>query len=195
MAKVRPVPPWPRVAFRLPDQLYRHRLGFVLGRRLLRLVHVGRHSGRRYAAVLEVLRYDPRVPEFVVVSGFGRHADWLRNIEANGTAEVTAARRTFVADHRVLTLEEAVTVLADYEHRNRAIGPVVRRLLSWLLGWRYDGSPAARRRWPAQLRWSRCDQPAEVAACAPTGSASGLVRSTGCRPTPPSRTPGPGSGR
>jgi hypothetical protein len=47
--------------------------------------------------------------------------------------------------------EEAVTVFADYERRNRMIRPIVRRALSWLLGWRYDGSLESRRRMAAQL--------------------------------------------
>ena len=151
MAEVRTVPPWLRVAFHLPDRLYRHGLGVLLGRRFLRLVHVGRRSGTRYATVLEIVRYDPRGPELVVVSGFGWDADWLRNIRANGMAEVTVGRRTFTADHRLLSPEEAAAVLGAYEHRNPAIRPVVRRVLSWLLGWRYDGSPDARRQAVAQL--------------------------------------------
>lgn len=80
----------------------------MLGRRFLRLKHVGRRTGRRHTTVLEVVRHDPRHSEFVVVSGFGSHADWLRNI-------------------------------------------LVRRVLSWLLGWHYDGSVAARRQLVEQL--------------------------------------------
>ena len=151
MTESRVVPRWLRVAFPLPDQLYRHGLGFVLGRRFLRLVHTGRRSGRRYATVLEVVAYDPRVPEFFVVSGFGAREDWLRNVEAGGAAEVTVGRRTFTAGHRRVGAEEAVTVFADYERRNRMIRPIVRRALSWLLGWRYDGSLESRRRMVAQL--------------------------------------------
>lgn len=137
--------------FRVPDRLYRHRLGWLLGRRFLRLVHVGRRTGRRHATVLEVVRHDLRVPESLVVSGFGPGADWLRNLEANGMAEVTIGRRTFTADHRRLDVAEAIEVFADYERRNRAIRPIVRRALSWLLGWRYDGSGEARRRMAEQL--------------------------------------------
>jgi deazaflavin-dependent oxidoreductase (nitroreductase family) len=137
--------------FRLPDRLYRHGLGWLLGRRFLRLVHVGRRTGRRHATVLEVVRHDPQVPEFLVVSGFGPGADWLRNLEANGTAELTVGRRTFPAEHRRLDVAEAIDVFADYERRNRAIRPVVRSALSWLLGWRYDGSVEARRRMAEQL--------------------------------------------
>ena len=45
---------------------------------------------------------------------------------------------------RVLGPREAVAVLADYERRNRWVAPLVGRVLSWLVGWRYGGgSPAS----------------------------------------------------
>ena len=144
-------PPWLRSAFRLPDVFYRHGLGWVLGRRFLRLVHTGRRTGRRHATVLEVVRHDRRRSEYVVASGFGARADWLRNVEAGGPVEVTVGRRSFPADHRRIGREEAFAVMTDYERRNRVAGPVVRRALSWLLGWRYDGSDAARWRLVDQL--------------------------------------------
>jgi deazaflavin-dependent oxidoreductase (nitroreductase family) len=147
----RRVPPWLRVVFRLPARLYALGLGRVLGRRFLRLEHVGRRSGRRYAVVLEVVGYDPHVPEFVVVSGFGERADWLRNVEAAGSARVTVGRTTFTAHPRRVGVDEAVAVLAGYERRNRLVAPLLRRVLSWLLGWRYDGSAQARRRMAGQL--------------------------------------------
>lgn len=151
MATEATVPPWLRLAFRLPDLLYRHGLGWVLGRRFLRLVHTGRRTGRRHVTLLEVVRHDRQQSEYVVVSGFGSHADWLRNIEAGGPVEVTVGQQTFPAEHRRLDREEAFAVIADYERHNRAVGPVVRRALSWLLGWRYDGSDAARWRLVEQL--------------------------------------------
>jgi len=51
----------------------------------------------------------------------------------------------------VLEESEAVSIVADYERRNRWVTPIVRRILSRLLGWRYDGSDAARRRMVRQL--------------------------------------------
>jgi hypothetical protein len=42
-------------------------------------------------------------------------------------------------------------VLADYERRNRWIAPLVRWVLSRLVGWRYDGSDDAHRRLAGQL--------------------------------------------
>jgi len=78
-------------------------------------------------------------------------ADWLRNLQAGGPAEVTVGRATFRAEHRTLDTDEAATEFAEYERRNGMIGPILRSVLSWLLGWPYDGSPDARRRTTEQL--------------------------------------------
>jgi hypothetical protein len=42
-------------------------------------------------------------------------------------------------------------VITGYEQRNRFIRPIIRAVLSRLLGWQYDGSNAARRRLVTQL--------------------------------------------
>ena len=151
MTAGRRVPTWLRYALRLPVHLYAHGLGGLLGRRFLQLTHVGRTSGRRYHTVLEVVRYDPAAGEAVVVSGFGARADWLLNVQAARTVEVIIGRRSFTASHRTLPPDEAAEVLADYERRNRLAAPVVRLVLTRLVGWRYDGSPQARARLVRQL--------------------------------------------
>ena len=87
----------------------------------------------------------------VVLSGLGRGANWYRNIQANGEAEITVGRRSFVAAFRTLDDSEAVAVLAGYERRNRWVAPVVRGVLSRLVGWHDDGSEAARRRLVGEL--------------------------------------------
>lgn len=142
--------PWIRWALRLPRYLYRWQLGWLLGHRFLLLEHHGRHSGRRYETVLEVVRWDPGA-EVIVVSGWGPRADWYRNLMAGGDVHVTLARHRFHAAFRVVPPDEAVTALAGYEHRNRFVRPVINRTLGYLVGWRYDGSPEARRRLVDQL--------------------------------------------
>ena len=42
-------------------------------------------------------------------------------------------------------------MLDGYERRNRLVAPVVRVVLSRLIGWRYDGSPPARERLVSEL--------------------------------------------
>lgn len=78
------------------------------------------------------------------MSGWGRSSDWFRNIEVAGRATVTLGRKTMMADARVLDDEDAVRVIADYERRNRWIRPVIRRVLSQLAGFRYDGTDNSR---------------------------------------------------
>lgn len=43
-----------RRLLRAPSMLYRHYLGWMLGRRFVMVTHVGRRSGRQYRTVLEL---------------------------------------------------------------------------------------------------------------------------------------------
>ena len=140
-----------RRLFRAPVYLYRWKCGWLLGHRFLLLIHVGRRTGLRRSTVLEVIEYREQGPEAVVISGFGRSADWLRNIEAAPSLEVVIGSQRFVAVHRFLDEDEAVNVVAGYERRNRLIAPLVRSTLSRLLGWRYHGSTSDRHRLVRQL--------------------------------------------
>jgi deazaflavin-dependent oxidoreductase (nitroreductase family) len=137
--------------FRAPAFLYRWRCGWLLGQRFLLLTHVGRRTGLRRRTVLEVMEYRKPGPEVIVMSAFGRNADWLRNIQATPCPEVCIGAQHFSAAYRVLDAEEAISVVGGYEQRNRFIAPVIRSVLSRLLGWQYLGSESDRRRLVAQL--------------------------------------------
>lgn len=130
--------------------MYAHDIGWLLGRRFLQLTHTGRRTGRRHTTVLEVIGTSA-AGELLVLSGFGARADWVRNLEAGGPASVTVGRRTSTAAHRVLDGGEATAALADYERRHRLVAPVVRAVLSRLLGRRYRGTPEQRRLLAARL--------------------------------------------
>ena len=138
-----------RFVFRAPVRLYDHGLGRLLGRRFLCLTHLGRRSGRRYRTVLEVVGAEGG--ESFVVAGLGARADWFRNIQARPPVEVIVGADRFPASHRVLGEEEAVAVIAGYEHRNRLVKPVVRFAFGKLLGRPYDGTDLARRRMARRL--------------------------------------------
>ncbi len=140
-----------RRLLRAPARLYDWNAGWLLGHRFLRLTHIGRRSGKRYQTVLEVIGTRVPAEEVIVIAGLGPSADWYRNIEAAPAVEVALGGRRFRPAHRTLSEAEAVEVLADYEHRNRWATPVVRRVLTWLVGWSYDGSDAARRRLAHEL--------------------------------------------
>jgi len=134
-----------------PAFFYDVHVGWLLGRRFLRLTHLGRRTGRRYRTMLEVIGENRGSGEVLVMAGLGRSAHWLRNVDAGNAMEVAIGRDRFRPRHRMLTPVEAAEALADYERRNRLLAPVVRRVLSWLVGWRYDGTADARLRLVTQL--------------------------------------------
>lgn len=57
------------------------------------LEHIGRGSGRRRYVILEIIDH-PGASRYVVVSGFGARAQWLRNVEANPQV------RVYLASHK-----------------------------------------------------------------------------------------------
>lgn len=140
-----------RYLLRAPSYLYRWHCGWLLGRRFMLLIHVGRRTGRAHRTVLEIMQYRDETDEMIVMSGFGRDADWLRNIAATPNVEVVVGSRRFIATHRTLGADEAMRALAGYEQRHRLFAPLIRMVLSRLLGWRYDGSRQAQHRVVNQL--------------------------------------------
>lgn len=131
-----------RALLRAPIALYRAGLGWVFGRRLLYLVHVGRKSGRHRQTVLEVVSYDPDRPEAVVVSGWGKRSDWYRNICAAPALEVRVGRHRWIAPRqRMLEADETIAVLIAYRQRH----PRAWRRIAPMLGFPLDpASPEAR---------------------------------------------------
>ncbi len=122
-----------RRLIRLPIGIYRARLGFVFGRRLLMLEHVGRRSGARRYVVLEVVDH-PGAGRYVVASGFGRRAQWFRNVEAEPRVRVwVAGRGPTPATARVLTTAEAEAALGSYAKRHprawRTMKPIMENTL------------------------------------------------------------------
>jgi deazaflavin-dependent oxidoreductase (nitroreductase family) len=103
---------------RAPVLLYRSGLGFVFGRRLLMLEHVGRVSGRRRYVVLETVDH-PDPTTFVVVSGFGTRAQWYRNVVARPEVRVTTGLRRRVPAAAVpLDEQEVAETLRGYATRH-----------------------------------------------------------------------------
>jgi deazaflavin-dependent oxidoreductase (nitroreductase family) len=104
---------------RAPLWLYRARLGFLFGSRMLMLEHTGRRSGRRRQVMLEVVGH-PAPDTYVVVSGFGERSQWYRNVLAHPDVRVAVgARAARPARARRLAAAEADQVLADYTARHR----------------------------------------------------------------------------
>lgn len=78
--------------------------------------HTGRSSGRAYTTpVIAFAGRDPDSAEILAVIPlpWGPRTDWMRNVTGAGSFELTRGSATFQVDLlRVLTAEEAVTILA-----------------------------------------------------------------------------------
>ena len=83
-----------RPLVRAPLWLYRYGLGGLLGQRFVMLEHTGRRSGRQRRVVLEVLEVleHPEPTRYLVLSGFGEHAQWYRNVLADPQVRISVGR-------------------------------------------------------------------------------------------------------
>lgn len=123
---------------RAPVGLYRARLGFAFGSRLIMLEHTGRKSGARRHVVLEVVDHS-RPGTYVVVSGFGDRAQWFRNVRADPRVRVYAgSRRPAAATARLLSAEEAAGALTAYATRHPRAWARLKPVLEATLGAHID---------------------------------------------------------
>ena len=123
---------------RSPVAVYRARMGFMFGSRMLMLEHTGRTTGARRYVVLEVVGH-PGPGTYVVVSGFGTRAQWYRNVRATPRVRIwLGSRRPAPATARPLDHGEAETTLAVYAARHprawAALKPVFERTLGARIG-------------------------------------------------------------
>ena len=123
---------------RAPIWLFRARLGFVFGSRMLMLEHTGRKTGVRRYVVLEAVDH-PGPRTYVVASGFGERAQWLRNVRANPAVHVyVGARRPAPATARPLTPQETAAALTTYARRHPRAWAALRPAFEATLGARID---------------------------------------------------------
>jgi deazaflavin-dependent oxidoreductase (nitroreductase family) len=136
-----------RLAFRLPSYLYRLNLGWLLGHRVLLLVHQGRRSGLLRETVLEVVLYNPAARESVVISAWGEKADWYRNIEATPALEVQTGGLRYVPEQRFLAPEENHAVISEYARCH----PLAFRIFARAFGYPLGETEAMRREFASSL--------------------------------------------
>jgi deazaflavin-dependent oxidoreductase (nitroreductase family) len=121
--------------FKLPNILYRLRLGWMLGTRFMQLVHVGRHSGKVRRTILAVLNFDPDTKEILAVSAWKGSA-WYYNIQASPALRVETGRVHYVPQQRTLSPEEITTAFLAYRERH----PLFSRIVCRIPGWKWDAS-------------------------------------------------------
>ena len=121
-----------------PVWLFRARLGFVFGKRIVMLEHIGRRSGKMRQTPLEVVH---RVDDaYTLCSGTGPNADWYRNIRANPASALWVGSQRHGVEQRFLDASEAATTFAAYEANH----PEAAARLTELMGVSHDGTHAGR---------------------------------------------------
>jgi deazaflavin-dependent oxidoreductase (nitroreductase family) len=105
-----------RFGLHLPTWLYRLHLGWLLGQRFLMLLHTGRRTGRTHRTVVEVVSHEGSLT-FYVVSGWGRRADWYRNIHEEPEVQIRVGSRTMEARAEDVPTDKAAAIMQEYAAR------------------------------------------------------------------------------
>jgi deazaflavin-dependent oxidoreductase (nitroreductase family) len=103
---------------RAPIGLFKARLGFLFGGRILMLVHRGRKSGLERFVVLETVARESR-ESVLIASGFGTGSEWYRNLEADPACQVSIGFRNRVDSRaELLDKEESKEILDIYSAKH-----------------------------------------------------------------------------
>lgn len=94
------------------------------------LHHVGRRSGLERTTVLEVVGHDDAPPTWYVAAAWGDQSDWFRNLIATPRGEIHVGRHHHRVVARVVDVEEAARVFAEYVRNH----PWAARILGRVLG-------------------------------------------------------------
>jgi deazaflavin-dependent oxidoreductase (nitroreductase family) len=125
-----------RLLFRVPIWLYNYNLGWLLGKRFLKITHIGRKSGLPRQVVLEIVKYEPSSETYYVAAAWGEHSDWVKNIRVNPQIQVQVSNRRREMIAETLTPERAEEVILDYSQRH----PSAMMSLARMMGYKLDGS-------------------------------------------------------
>lgn len=109
-----------RWLLRMPIFLYRHNLGWLLGKRFVLLNHIGRKSGLPRQVVVEVVEYDQTSQTVYVASGWGYQSQWYQNLLAQPDITIQMGRKKWAVHARMLTPEEAAAILLEYRQKHPA---------------------------------------------------------------------------
>jgi deazaflavin-dependent oxidoreductase (nitroreductase family) len=136
ISELKPPRGFSRMMYRLPIQLYRAGLGWLLGGRFVLLTHIGRKSGQPRKVTLEVVNHDPKSDTYYIASGFGEKSDWFLNIQKNPHVTIQVGRRQTPALAERLSPPEAGEQLLNYAR----VHPAAMKNLLKFMGYRVNGS-------------------------------------------------------
>ncbi|MCP4424135.1 MAG: nitroreductase family deazaflavin-dependent oxidoreductase [Chloroflexi bacterium] len=135
----RPSRGFKRWLFRAPIWLYKVGLGGLMGERFLLLNHVGRKSGLPRQAVVEVAHYNPDNGAYLIASGWGKSADWHKNLLKTPEIKIQVGWRKMGVTAVPLTSEQSGEAMVDYARRYPQAAKI---LMKRLLGVEMEGTEA-----------------------------------------------------
>lgn len=121
--------------FKMPLILYRLHVGWLLGKRFMRITHVGRRSGKTYKTILAVLKFDENNREIYAISAW-KGSDWYYNIQAASALQVETGLVHYVPTQRMLSAEEITTTFMEYRQKH----PIFSRMVCRIPGWKWDST-------------------------------------------------------
>jgi deazaflavin-dependent oxidoreductase (nitroreductase family) len=107
-----------RLLYRMPIVFYQLGLGGLMGGRFMYLIHVGRKSGLRRKAVIEVVEYDEVEDVYFLASGWGEGSDWYRNVLTTPEVEAQVGGRRFRGCAEKIDKEGAAELFSRYGKRH-----------------------------------------------------------------------------
>ncbi len=125
-----------RLVFRIPVYVYRLGLGWLFGKRLVLINHVGRKTGTPRQIVLEVVERDLQTGTVTVVADYGPQSQWYQNLKAHPETTIQIGRRKLAVDSEFLSPEEGADIITRYYKR---YGKLANVLFS-VLGYQWDGT-------------------------------------------------------
>ena len=110
---------WRLAMFKWPVQLWRLGLGPVMGHHMVLITQTGRKSGLPRRTMTELYRINGRK---YAPSGFGRRAQWYRNIEADPRVTIqTADGVEPMRAVRVVEDDELLNIMEGVQRRSQAM--------------------------------------------------------------------------
>ena len=125
-----PEPPnaFVRWMFRVPVYFFRAGLGFLFGSRIIMLEHIGRTSGLTRYSCVEVVDRVAEGSAITIVSGYGEHAQWYRNLRAQPDIQIRTNRGRRAVHAELLSPADGADVMARYARRNPKMAPQLMKL-------------------------------------------------------------------
>jgi len=119
-ATINPPRGWLKLFFKIPVVVARCGLSGwerLIGVEWMLLTTIGRKSGKKRHAMVDVLLYEKESDTYFIEAGFGKRSDWYRNIQAHPVFEAQVGRRKFLATAEMLPSERSADVMLNFIQR------------------------------------------------------------------------------